>query len=175
MNKQMIRRFKQIYELERFLIAFCMSQLSSTEDKFYCFAFSRMVETEKEHAKFFAQKLAEKDISVPRLGANLAGAAGSIIGETMEFSGRSITCKTGVILGKKLIAAYQELLQVIKEFPQDTELGEKVLLFLLEEEFHTLWLKNYAKRLDQMELCKSGLGDDVVSDHPTINVNMRWL
>jgi len=175
MDKQTIQRFKQIYELERFMIAFCMSQLSSTEDKFYHLVFSKIVETEKKHARFFANKLAENDISVPRLTANIAKLAGSIMGEALELSGPTITCKTGVAVGKKLLIAYHELLQDITKDPEIAELEEKFLLFLLEEEFHTLWLKNYAERLKQKEYSKNSLIMDDINNHPTLNVNMRWI
>jgi hypothetical protein len=46
--------------------------------------------------------------------------------------------------------------------------------FLLEEEFHTLWLQDYIKRLKQKDCQKNGLAG-VAEDHPTINVNLRWL
>jgi hypothetical protein len=46
--------------------------------------------------------------------------------------------------------------------------------FLLEEELHTLWLHDYAKRLKQKELYTNGLAADI-EEHPTVNVNMRWI
>lgn len=172
MDEQIINRLKHIYELEKFQIAFYMSQLSSTEDKYYHKAFEKIVETEKKHAVFFAHKLAKADIPIPKVGGTLAEFAGSIVGESLELTGQANTCKMGVSLEKKSLLAYHNLIDELRGEP---EVRSKLMEFLLEEEFHTLWLQDYVKRLKQNECQNYGLASDSIEDHPTININMHWL
>lgn len=153
------------------MINYFISQQSSDQEKFYHLAFAKIVETKKHHAKFFAHLLARADIPLPKVGGTLAEFAGSIVGESLELAGQVSTCKMGVALENKTLTAYHEL---IREVESDQELTEKLMEFLLEEEFHTLWLQDYAKRLKQKECPKNGLAG-VAEEHPTINVNMRWL
>ncbi len=172
MDEQIIHRLKHIYELEKFQIAFYISQLSSIEDKYYHKAFTKLVETERKHATFFAYKLAKADIPIPKVGGTLADIAGSIVGESLELTGPTNTCKMGVALEKKTLLAYHNLIDELRGEP---ETREKLMEFLLEEEFHALWLQDYGKRLNQKEYQNSGLAVDSIEDHPTININMHWL
>ena len=172
MEEQIIHRLKHLYELEKFQIAFYMSQLSSTEDKYYHKAFTKIVETERNHANFFAHKLAKADITIPKVGGTLADIAGSILGESLELTGPANTCKMGVALEKKALLAYHNLIDELREEPEERE---KLMGFLLEEEFHALWLQDYGKRLRQKECQNSGLALDNMEDHPTLNINMHWL
>jgi bacterioferritin len=171
-DKNTIHRIKQIYELEKFQITFFQSQLSATENKFYQRAFRKLVHTEKKHADFFAHLLAKADINIPKIGGTVAEIAGSIVGESMEFTGPENACRLGVALENRTLAAYHEL---INSLDSDSELYSRLLDFLLEEEFHALWLKDYAKRLEYDEHHKNGLAGHDLEDHPSVNVNMRFI
>jgi len=157
--------------LEKFQIAFYQSQLSSTKDRFYYKAFRKIVYTEKKHAGFFAKKLAESDIQIPQVGGTLAELGGSIIGESVEITGPVNTCKIGVALENKTLSAYHKLIDDVREEPG---FRDKLLEFLLEEEFHALWLQDYAKRLKERER-NTQLPGKHIDEHPSINVNMRWI
>ncbi len=171
MEEHTINSMKKLYELEKFQIAYYMSQLSSTKDPFYHLAFNRMAQTGREHADFFAHILARADIPLPKVGGTLAELAGSILGESLELAGPENTCKVGIILTKKTLTAYHELIHGVKD---NKKLSHKLLDLLLDQEFHALWLQDYAKRLNDKENFDQvlGVGPD---EHPTLNVNVRWL
>lgn len=173
MNKEKtVHLLKQIYELEKFQLSYYMSQLSSTEDKFYHKAFTKIVQTKKKHATFFAKKLTEMGIEIPKVRGTLADFAGIVVGESLELTGPAKTCKIGVALENKTLKAYHKLMD---EVCMDIELLDKLMEFQLDEEFHALWLQSYSERLKLKESHKSILPNTDIEEHPTVNINMRWL
>lgn len=172
MDKQIIHRLKHIYELEKFQIAYYTSQLSSTDDKYYLKAFTKMAKIEEDHAEFFAQKLAKADLEVPKVKGALAEIAGSFVGESLEFFGPQETCKLGITLANRALSAYQQLIEETKGEP---ELQNKLMEFLLDQQFHALWLHNYALRLKRESSQKNTPAIEEIEDHPTFGINLRWL
>ena len=173
MNRERIEhQLKEIYELEKFQLSYYMSQLSSTEDKFYHIAFTKIVQTEKKHATFFAKKLTEMGMEIPKVRGTLADFAGIVVGESLELTGPANACKIGVALENKTLKAYQGLKN---EVGVDSELLEKLLEFQLDEEFHALWLQSYSERLKMWDSQKSTLPSTDIEEHPTVNINMRWI
>lgn len=171
MDEQSLHQLKKIYELEKFQIAYYESQLSSMEDKFYHKAFTLIVRTKKKHADFIAKKLVEAGIEIPKVVGTLADIAGNVVGESLELTGPTNTCRIGVALESKGLTEYHELINHLKGEP---ELQDWLMEFMLEEEFYALWLNNYAKRLKQKESQKSLLVNEV-EEHPTLNINMHLL
>lgn len=170
MKEQIIHSLRHLYELEKFQISFYMSQLSSTENQYYHNAFTKIVQTEREHASFFARKLAQADIPIPQVGGTLAEIAGSLVGESAEIAGPVNTCKLGVVLENRTLGEYHKLIHAIKG---DSVLRDQLMEFVLDEEFHALWLQDYAKRLQRQH--DTRLPGRDTEDHPTININMHWL
>jgi rubrerythrin len=171
LREEIIDLLKHLYELEKFQLSYYTSQLSSTEDGFYHKAFLTMAETENKHVGFFVAKLKDAGHELPKVGGTLAEIAGSILGESLELAGPANACKVGVALENKALLAYHQLLPEIKE---DREFRDHLLEFLLEEEFHTLWLQDYAKRLAQKDR-HPHLAGQTVDDHPTVNINLNLI
>lgn len=170
MNEQIIHRLKEFYELETFQVSYYESQLSSAEDPFYRLAFTKMAKIEGEHRDYFARELMRSGIEVPKVIGTLAGAAGKIVGESVELSGPANTCNLGVALEKKAMAAYREF---ILEAEKEPALQQRLMEYLLDEEFHALWLQNYAEYQKKI----ANIANDPYSvneqEHPTLNINLH--
>lgn len=95
MNKQIIMQLKRIYELEIFQINYYISQISSTQDNILNKTLSKIVETDKQHTHYFVQIFKEANVEIPKIASTIADMAGSIIGESTEFTGQVNTCKIG--------------------------------------------------------------------------------
>ena len=143
-RSERIKKLKEFYVLETFQVAYYEAQSSSTIDPYYNRAFAKMVQIESGHAQYFAQKIRELNEDVPVVNGSLFELAGRILGESVELTGPLNTCKLGVKLEKKAMAKYQEL---IAETQDDPELNGTLMDYLLDEEFHTLWIESYMKRL----------------------------
>jgi bacterioferritin len=70
--------------------------------------------------------------------------AGRILGEAVELAGPASACKLGVALENKAIDKYREF--IIKKWG-DEELQSTLMQYLLDEEFHMLWMKKHAETI----------------------------
>ncbi|WP_238455506.1 hypothetical protein [Desulfolucanica intricata] len=64
--------------------------------------------------------------------------------ESIELTGSINTCKLGVTLKSIAMEMYHSV--IIKTWV-DQSLRDKLMEFLLDEEFHKLWMKNYLNNL----------------------------
>lgn len=172
MNKQIIGHLKRIYELEKFQINYYISQISSTQDSILDKALSKIIKTDKVHTDFFVNIFTKANIELPKIASTIADIAGSIVGESMELTGQANTCNIGVILEEKVLSAYYEL---IKENDLESKLQNKLINFMLDKEFHMLWLHHYAQHLKHRSSQKNYLLTEGIEEHPTVNLNMRWI
>ncbi|NLI92730.1 MAG: ferritin-like domain-containing protein [Peptococcaceae bacterium] len=168
----MISQLKQIYELERFQINYYMSQLSTTEDTVLNKALIKIIETEKKHIDFFTQRFTEAGIDISKISTTIANLAGSIIGESVELTGPINICRIGVALEGKALNAYYDL---IENNHVDSDLLEILIDFQLDKEFQMLWLQHYAGHLKNNSSRKNKILNDSLEEHPTVNINMRWI
>jgi bacterioferritin len=137
-------RLKEFYLLEKYQVSFYESQLSAAESEYYRKAFETMMEIEQVHVDFFAQQLESSNLEVPTVIGSLADIAGSFMGESVELTGPLKTCKLGAAFENKAIEMYQSFMIEAKD---NLTLKNKLMEFCLEEEFHKLWLQNYAWKL----------------------------
>ncbi|WP_407311300.1 demethoxyubiquinone hydroxylase family protein [Desulfosporosinus sp. SB140] len=142
MDNRLISRFKEFYTLETFQVAFYNAQVNSATDEYYRRAFEKMVQIEQGHADYFANEIDKANEEVPSLVGSFFQLAGSLLGESIESMGQHNTCKLGVALENEAIKKYHSL---IKECTDRHYLMFKNTLmeYLLDEEFHTLWLRDY--------------------------------
>lgn len=145
MDDKLIFRLKEFYKLETFQVAFYQAQVSTSTDEYYRKAFEKMVEIERGHVNFFAQVLDKAQIEVPMFTGSLFELAGSFVGEMVESTGQHNTCKLGVVLENKAIEAYRKFITESKN-KHYSELRDTLMEYLLDEEFHSLWLKNYMNK-----------------------------
>ncbi|MCO1601915.1 demethoxyubiquinone hydroxylase family protein [Desulfosporosinus nitroreducens] len=145
MDDKFISRLKEFYKLEKFQVAFYESQISTSTNEYYIKAFEKMIEIEKGHADFFAQVLDKANIEVPTITGSVFKLAGGFIGDMVGLTGASNTCKLGVALENKAIEAYRTFITESKD-KHYSELRNTLMDYLLDEEFHTLWLKDYMKK-----------------------------
>ncbi|MHB8124603.1 MAG: demethoxyubiquinone hydroxylase family protein [Desulfitobacteriaceae bacterium] len=146
MNYKLISRLKEFYILETFQVAYYEAQLSSSTDEYYSNAFKKMVQIESGHADFFANKLDQAKVTVPVVVGSVFELAGSLLGETVESTGPYNTCKLGVALENKAMETYRSFISEAKD-KNYSILRDTLMEYLLDEEFHTLWLRDYMKKL----------------------------
>lgn len=137
-------KLKEFYFLEKFQVQYYEAQLSSAKDEYYLKAFAKMVNIESGHADYFAQKMAEIKVEPPKITTSLFNMAGRILGESVEITGTDNTCKLGVALEKRAIEKYQEF--IMKAWA-DQDLRDNLMEFMLDEEFHALWMENYMNNM----------------------------
>ena len=142
MDDKFIFRLKEFYTLETFQVAFYEAQVSTSTGEYYSKAFEKMVQIESGHADFFAQLLDKAQSEVPTFVGSLFELAGNFVGETVESTGKTNTCKLGVALENKAIETYRKFIEESKN-NHYSRIRETLMEYLLDEEFHTLWLKNY--------------------------------
>lgn len=145
MDNNFIFSLKEFYTLETFQVAFYNAQANSATDEYYKIAFEKMVQIEQGHADYFAEKLIQANEEVPSVVGTVFQIAGSLVGETFESFGKHSTCKLGVMLENKAMKMYREF---IRESNKKNHLiiKQKLMEYLLDEEFHTYWLRDYAKK-----------------------------
>lgn len=139
---KMAVKLKEFYLLERFQVEYYSAQLPTSENEYYKQAFVKMVQVENGHAEFFAKKLMELNIEVPRVTGSVFKLAGRLLGESVEFAGPLNTCKLGIALENKAIEMYHYF--IIQGW-LDSSFRNTLMEYLLDEEFHTLWMKDYIR------------------------------
>ncbi len=144
MDEKLIFRLKEFYTLETFQVAFYKTQVTSTCNEYYSKAFEKMVQIESAHADFFAQVLDKANIEVPTIVGSVFEIAGGYIGRVVESTGPNNTCKLGIALETKAIETYRAFITETRD-KHYSELRNTLMEYLLDEEFHTLWLKDYIK------------------------------
>ena len=145
MDNKLIFRLKEFYTLETFQVAFYESQVSTSTNEYYNKAFEKMVQIESGHADFFAQILDKANIEVPKIVGSVFEFAGGFLGDMVGSTGSTNTCKLGVALENKAIEAYRTFITESKD-KHYSELRNTLMDYLLDEEFHTLWLKDYMEK-----------------------------
>ena len=145
MDNKLIFRFKEFYTLETFQVAFYTAQANSATNEYYQKAFEKMVQIEQGHADYFANIIDQANEEVPSLVGSVFQFAGSVVGETVESIGRHRTCKLGVALENEAIKMYREFIQESKE-KEYLIIKDTLMEYLLDEEFHTYWLRDYANK-----------------------------
>ena len=142
MDDKFISSLQEFYKLETFQIAFYKAQISTSTDEYYRKAFEKMVQIESGHADFFAQVLDKAQLEIPTFAGSLFELAGGFVGEMVESTGPNNTCKLGVALENKAIKAYRAFITESKT-KNYSIIRNTLMEYLLDEEFHTLWLGNY--------------------------------
>jgi bacterioferritin len=137
-------KLKEFYTLETFQVRYYRAQLSAPQDEYYRKAFEKMVKIEAGHADYFAQKLTKEGLEIPPVVEPLFKVAGRLLGETAELSGPYNTCRLGVALENKAMEMYRDF---IMRGWGDQELRDTLIDYLLDEEFHTLWMEGYMRHL----------------------------
>ncbi len=148
MDDKFISRLKEFYTLETFQVAFYEAQVSSSTDEYYSKAFEKLVKFESVHVDFFAQILDKAQIEIPTFVGSLFELAGGFVGDFIESMGPKHTCKLGVALENKAIATYQAFIEECKN-KNYLKIRDTLMEYRLEEEFHTLWLKDYMRKKPQ--------------------------
>jgi bacterioferritin len=138
-------RLKEFFILEKFQVKYYESQLSTAGSEYYRKAFEKMMEIEQVHVDFFVQELSSRNLDVPAVTGTLADMAGNFLGESVELTGPSNACTLGAALENRAIEMYQSFIMEAKD---NAYLKDKLMEFCLEEEFHSLWLQNYAWKLE---------------------------
>lgn len=145
MDDKLIFRLKEFYTLETFQVAFYEAQVSTSTDEYYCKAFEKMVQIESDHANFFAEVLDKTQVEVPKFTGSLFELAGNFVGEMVGSTGQHNTCKLGIALENKAMKAYRTFITESKT-KHYSELRNTLMEYLLDEEFHTLWLRDYMNK-----------------------------
>lgn len=145
MDNKLIFRFKEFYTLETFQVAYYNAQANSTTDEYYKKAFEKMVQIEQGHADYFANMIDQANEEVPSLVGSIFQLAGSFVGETVESIGRHSTCKFGVTLENEAIKKYREFIEESNE-KEYLIIKDILMEYLLDEEFHKYWLRDYMNK-----------------------------
>lgn len=145
MDDKLVFRLKEFYTLETFQVAFYNSQAQISTNEYYTKAFEKMVQIESGHADFFANVLSKANIEVPSTVGTIFEFAGGLIGDVVGSTGPNNTCKLGIALESKAIETYRTFISE-SQAKHYTELRNTLMDYLLDEEFHTLWLKDYLER-----------------------------
>lgn len=145
MDRQgLIYKLREFYLLEVFQVRYYTSQLSASQDEYYRKAFEKMVKIERGHADYFAQRLLEEGVDPPQAVEPLFKVAGRLLGESVELAGPYNTCRLGVALENKAMEMYRDF--IMKAWG-DPGLRNTLMEYHLDEEFHTLWMRDYMRHL----------------------------
>lgn len=137
-------KLKEFYILETFQVRYYIAQLNSSQDEYFRKAFEKMVQIEDGHAQYFADKMRREGLEVPPVVEPLFKFAGRLLGETVELTGPYNTCRLGVALEGKAMEMYR---QFIMRGWGDKDLRDVLMGYLVDEEFHTLWMEEYMRHL----------------------------
>lgn len=137
-------KLKEFYILEVLQYRYYKAQLSASQDEYYRKAFEKMVKIETGHVNYFAQKMIDEGLKLPPLVEPAFTFAGILAGEAAELAGPYNTCRLGVALETKAMEMYRKF---IMGSWGDQELRDTLMEYLLDEEFHALWMADYMRHL----------------------------
>lgn len=144
MDDKLISRLKEFYTLETFQVAFYKAQADSAANEYYGKAFQKLVNIEQGHADYYANLIERAGEVVPSFAGSVFKLAGDFIGESVEQIGQHDTFTLGVKFENKAIKKYRTFIKESKD-KNYIEIRNTLMEFLLDEEFHALWLQEYAK------------------------------
>lgn len=142
MDNKLIVRLKEFYQLETFQVAFYKAQVDSAIDEYYAKAFNKLAQIEQGHVDYFAGLIEQAGESLPAKVGSIFKLAGHILGEAVESAGQQNTCKLGVLLENKALKHYKKFIAESKD-KQYNVIRNTLIEYQLDEEFHTLWLRDY--------------------------------
>lgn len=142
MNSKFIDRLKEFYLLETFQVAYYRSQLSTLTGAYNIKAFDKIIAVEESHAQYFASIIEKAKLELPTVSGTLFEFAGEILGESAKRLSTNGGLKLGIKLEQKAAETYRDFIAEAKTFPV---IHDTLMEYLLDEEFHLLWLKDYVR------------------------------
>lgn len=147
MDEKLASHLKEFYTLETFQVAFYKEQMAAETDDYHIKAFEKLSNIEAGHVNYFAEILDKAQIELPGLIGSFFQMAGKFLGVTV-ISGAGIEAnyKLGIALETKAAQDYRKFIEENRQ-KKYSEINNRLLENLLDEEFHLLWLRESLKQL----------------------------
>lgn len=148
MNRsKLLYKLNEFYTLEVYQLDLYKSQLKSLEEPHIRKAYELMVDRERKHCNFFAQRIEQLNETPSIISGSTFAAAGFVSGKALALLSLKDRYKLGVLVEKKAVEMYYSFIQMTADNPELSELRDNLWYHLVDEEFHQYWFKEHLSRI----------------------------
>lgn len=145
-KSQLIHELNWFYTLELNQVELYTAQSKKVDDQYISKVLEKSAEIEEGHVYNIAAKIKELGGKPTALGNLLGPLTGKIGGNIIPLAGLINMLKANVMLEKKAMSDYKELISKVEN---DKGLVELLWSNLIEEDLHTAWFNNKAQQLEK--------------------------
>lgn len=131
-------KLKQFYLLESYQVNLFGDQIPSLPDEHAVRVFDRMVERERHHVHYVAERLEAYGFDIPHPTDDAAGFAGFISAKAICLLPLGERYKINAKVETEACKMYEELIAAVKD---DKPLADMLWHNLVDEEFHQHWFE----------------------------------
>lgn len=135
---ELIAKLNWFYSLELNQVDLYTAQSKTFEGSYESLVFERTAYIEQQHVDNIAAKIRELGGTPTKLGDVVSPILGSIAGKLISFAGVEHTLKANILIERKAMHDYTDLLNLIGD-EYGGELKKILQLNLVDEDVHTAW------------------------------------
>ena len=141
-------KLKQFYLLEAYQVKFFDGQIPSLDNEHTVKAYEHMVEVERQHVDYFAEKLGEYGFDLPDPADDAFASAGFVSAKALDLFSLAEKFKVGIAVETKASEKYGEF---IKMAGDEKALTKRLWHNRIDEEFHKYWFAANLEALTGIE------------------------
>jgi bacterioferritin len=145
-EKRLIAKLNWFYSLETQQVDLYTMQAHAMDDIYLAKAFARIAVIEQQHVDNIAAEIRRRGQAPTKLGEVIAPYLGKIAGGLTGALGAEAALKADIVLEKKAMKDYKDLILRTGE----KELFDVLWDNLLDEDLHTAWFANKLKELQNL-------------------------
>lgn len=145
---QLISKLNWFYSLELNQVDLYIAQSRTFAGTYISQAFERIAFIEQNHVDNIAEKIRELGGQPTKIGDVISPIIGSIAGKLISFSGLENTLKANILIERKAMSDYRELIAAIKPANEDQELLKILENNHVDEDLHTAW---FLEKLNELQ------------------------
>lgn len=142
-QEDLLFKLKEFYILEQYQVILYSTQLKALAGYHAKSAYERMIESEQSHVDFFSQQILVYGGEIPNILTTAFTAAGFVTGKTLDIMHPGARYRLGITFENRAIQMYRQFINQSNKDENLKELTKHLWLFLVDEEFHQLWMKEH--------------------------------
>lgn len=151
---KLIYKLREFYALELYQLDLYQSQIKAMEEPHLQKAYERLAAREQEHVNYYYDKLKQMGVKLPRPIGSVVTFAGFATGKALDLMSLKERYKLGMAVENKAVDMYESFIRMTEIDPQLADLTNHLWYFMVDEELHQYWFKEYLSRLEVYdELC----------------------
>lgn len=146
-KSKLLLKLNWFYSLELNQVDLYLAQSKSMETDYLQSIFQHIAYIEQQHVDYLIAEIKKLGGTPTKVGNLVFPILGNITGTLISLSGLENVLKADIMIEKKAMEDYNNLIKALKDDPKREELVKLLQANLMDEDFHTAWFTNKLSEL----------------------------